>query len=309
MARVARLAQLAADADVIAKGEIDPAVLADGRAELHKAFADMYPTTTVHPSEVTPGRFQRPYISAGHAPLSAGAGSAASAVPPTSHVPHPDDFTRPLITAGHEAESPGDRGDNLDTGGTLASGASRTFYRNASREAARSAMQAMHDHISTTFPDMCPMAASKAAVPPDMAADARPVPVKPPAMGHAPGEKAAGLTRKDITMAVKSAVAQATTDMAAMYQQQIAALQAEIEDMGAQPDPAQAPLRGAVTKSAQTTDEPAPVGPTSLIEKAQAAAATELIEQVKFVSKFLNHPSPQMAEQAQAELRRLLTAS
>jgi hypothetical protein len=311
-------ATLAADAEVIVKRQIDPAVLADAHGEVHKAFTDMYPTVAVHPIDVTPGRFHRPYLSTGHAPLSAGAGAAAPTVPPSSRVIHPDDFTRPLITSGHEAGSPGDGGDNLDTGGSLASGAARVYSRNAGRAAVRSAMQAMHDHISGTFPDLCPMATSKAAVPPGMAADARPVPVVAPVMGRAPGEtvrkgrktrkdKAATLNPDAITKAVADAVRQASTDMTSHYQQQITALQAEIDNLGAQPDPNQAPMRGVLGKQAPApaVTEPAPVG---LIETAKAAAAADLIERVAFLGKFLNHPNPAQREGAEAELRKLLTS-
>jgi hypothetical protein len=33
----------------------------------------------------------------------------------------------------------------------------RRFYTNAARDSAKQAMQAMHDHIAQTFPDLCPM--------------------------------------------------------------------------------------------------------------------------------------------------------
>lgn len=314
MLEVTSLAHAALTAEELHKGDFDPAAVADGRAALHKSFADMYPNTRVALGSITPGQFQRPYISAGHAPESAPASRPAN-VPPSSRVPDPNDFDRPLITAGHEAESPGDRGDNLRTN-SVSSGSARQFYTNASKDAARMAMQAMHDHICQTFPDMCPMAASKSVMPADMGDTNTPHPVQALEVPKAPGEKAVavevkktkGLGKKKIAEIIKGAVAEATKMVSAGYENQIAALQAEIDELGAQPDPAQAPMRGvvAVRKNASTTDEPAPVERTSLVEKAQAQATAAKEEEVAFLTQFLNHPDPAMRESAEGRLRRLL---
>jgi len=306
MPLVARLAADAQSAEALTKGAVEPAMLADARALVHKAFSDLHHGAAVAMKDVTPGQFQRPYLSAGHAPLSAPSSRPAS-VPPSSHVPDPDDFDRPLITAGHEAEAPGSRGDNLDTT-SVASGSSRHFYTTASREAARSALQALHDHIQATFPDMCPMAASKSVLPPDMGDTNVPRPVQPLVTPKAPGEKSAGngpLSKKSMAKLIKSAIAEATKGISETYEQQIAALQAEINELGAQPDPAQAPMRGVVRKAAATDDEPAPVERMSLVEAAQAQAATSRDEEIAFVAKFLNHPDPAKRESAEARLRTL----
>ncbi len=322
LARVAELATVAQDAGVLAKGQVDPAALADGRAWLHKAFTDMYPDTHPTPAAVTPGQFQRPYLRAGHSPLNASGASGAANIPPASHVPDPDDFNRGLITAGHQAESPADKANNLDTGGTISSGAARTYYTNASKESARGAMQAMHDHIAATFPDMCPMATSKSVMPPDMGDTNRPTPVKPMDTAKAPGEKtteptllkaAAGLSKKDLRRIIKSALAQQAQVYKAQadtYQTQIAALKAEIDALGAQPDPAQAPLRGAVVRKATTTDTGPVVAPKrSLVEEAQAQAAADKAMQVAYLQKMADpaNPNPATREQAEAALQRLLT--
>lgn len=311
---VTSLAETVRAADEMHKGIYDPDAVADGHAALHKAFAEMYPNTRVTPGSVTPGMFQRPYISAGHAPQTAPAGRTPN-VPPSSRVPDPNDFDRPLITEGHEAESPGDRGDNLRTG-SVSSGSARRFYSNAAKTAARNAMRAMHDHISDAFPDMCPMAASKAAVPPDMRDTARPRPTRALDVPAAPGEKAAGVSvkkakglgRKQVAKIVKSAVAEATKSLHGGYETQISALQAEIDYLAGLPDPTQAPVRGVVrTKAAtSTSDGAAPVERVSLVEAAQAQAAVDREEHVAFVTKFLNHPDPAKRELAEEQLRRLL---
>jgi hypothetical protein len=316
MVRVRALAGSAEEADAIAKGMFDPAVLADGRADVHKSFADAYPSAHLTPdAPPQPGQFQRPYISAGHAPLSAGMASTAANIPPASHVPHPDQFDRPLITAGHQAEAPADRAGNLDTGGSLASGSARAFYATASKAAARVAMQAMHDHIAHTTPDMCPMAPSLAVMPPDMGNSNRPTPAAPMVIPKAPGEKTAtpaatkttGPSTKDIRRIVKSAVADAIKGVRDPYETHLAALKAEIDELGAQPDPAQAPLRGVVKRAATTGDIPAPAEKVSLIEQAQRNAADGQDEYVRHLHGLTKSDNPAVRQQAETVLDQLLT--
>lgn len=321
MQRVSELANAAQSADVLAKGLLEPAMLDDARAQVHKSFTDLYPDSGVHPmpDAVTPGKFQRPYLSAGHAPLNASAGRPSN-IPPASHVPDPDDFDRPLITAGHETESPADKGNNLDTGGSVASGASRLYYRNASREAARAAMQAMHDHIQHTHPDMCPMAASKAVMPADMGDTNRPTPVQPAATRKAPGEKTSdvdlvkghllkakpAIGKKAIARLIKSAsktaAAQAVAAVTGTYQTTIDALQAEIDELSAQPDPAQAPLRGVVRKAATNDPNPAPAAKRSLVEEAQYRAAAEQDEYLTYLATLTKSTNPGIREQAEEQM-------
>lgn len=318
------LAFLAAAADSADKlAATAGAVLGDARAQLHKAFADMHPMANPHPSgTVTPGMFQRPYLGAGHAPLNAGAGGPAVAVPPSSHTINADMFDRPLITAGHEAEPPGDRGDNAAVGSTR-SGSGRQFYTNAARNAAASAMQAMHDHIASTFPDMCPMAASKYVMPADMHDTARPTPVHLGSAAPVPGEKAydpdllkaVRAARKAARRAEKAAAATTTTTInkgagaassdyeatIAALQQQTVALQQQLDELGAQPDPAQAPLRGVVKAAA--ADTPVPVDKRSLAAEAQAVAqAQDAAQYVQYLRELSKSASPALREQAEERL-------
>jgi phage head maturation protease len=321
MGTVAVLAYLAQDADLVAKGAVDPAVMADGRAVLEKSFTDLYPTVSIKPSAPpTPGQFQRPYINAGHAPLSA-SGKRTSAVPASTHVPDPNDFQRGLITAGHEAGSPSaSKGNNLDTP-NVSSGAARTYYTNASKEAARNAMQSMHDHIATTYPDMCAMAPSRAVMPPDNGATNVPKPVTPMQVPSGPGnksavvemrklvkraEKAASIItdRPDVDEVIAKAVA--ATDakhakVAKKNQKLISALQAENDRLGAQPDPAQAPLRGVVSKAA-TSSNAAPVEKVTLLEKMQAARVADQAELVTYLQRQSRSDNPGIAEKAEKAL-------
>jgi hypothetical protein len=310
MAGVAFLAAAAHSADELAAAEYP--ILADARAGLHKAFAAMHPMANPHPAgAVTPGMFQRPYLSAGHATASAGGG--VQAVPPASHTINPDMFDRDLITAGHEAQSPGDRGDNAPAA-SVRSGAARHFYTNAARTAAETAMRAMHDHIASTFPDMCPMAASKYVMPTDMHDTARPTRVVPGGGGVAPGEKAYD---PDLVKAVKAARKAArkaeqaaaratltkteTTVPVVDYEATIAAMQRQLDELGAQPDPAQAPLRGVV--KAAVADTPVPVDKRSLAAEAQALAEAETAAQyVQYLRGLTKSATPALREQAEERL-------
>jgi hypothetical protein len=382
------VALLAAVADgMTTLAGIDPTILADASAAAHKAFTDDYPTAKLHPDTVTPGQFQRPYITAGHAAPNASHGVPNTPPPPSTPL-NPDDYHRPLITAGHEAASPSDKGNNLATS-TVRTGAGRTFYTSAAREAAKNAMGSMHDHIATTFPDMCPLAPSRPVLPADMHDKATPVPVAPLRVPAAPGEKAAtpdvekagaqryrhgwipigvgtpvvhretGRTgtvvssrktkvggvrhkvrmddklgshetfdeeslsphggpanrggkkrvRKDeLAAIVKSAVADATANISRHYEATIADLQAQVDELGSQPDPAQAPLRGVVRKAAG--GDAAPVEKRSLAAEAQQqAAALERAEQIHYLQLMSKSADPNTREHAETMLEGLLTKS
>jgi Helix-turn-helix domain len=288
-ASIAWAGVLRENAEALAKGVVDPAALADARAELAKAFLG-------HEESVpAPGDFRRDYIDAGHAPLNA-ATPRPAAIPSSAHVVHPDDFHRGLITEGHQAPSPTSSGDSLDTGGSVRSGASRTFYTNATREAARNAMAAMHDHIAATFPDMCHMAKSRPVLPPDMRATAQPTATSPAPTTRAPGE----ITKKQMARLIKSAVAEATDAVRTTYQTQLDELQAQLDELGAQPDSTQAPLRGVVRKAVDASE--------GNLDKSHAPPAAPP-DEVAFAQRFLNHPSPAMRAQAEDYLRGLLATS
>jgi hypothetical protein len=293
------------NANVIAAGRIEPALLADARAELvEKGFGP--------PPQ--PDQYQRGYIGAGHAPLSAPA-HRVPMIPPSAHTIDPDDFHRGLLTEGHEAESPSDHGDNNPTGST-ASGMARSFYATASRATAGTTMKALHDHLMDTIPGMCPMADSRPVMPPNMHATNRPHPTDPAAIAHATKAYSGGdgyynedgLTSKKVRKLITKAVTKATKT----YQQEIDILREEIDELGAQPDPTAAPIRGAVTVAkAQTTAPVAvPVERISLVEQAQQSRAADEAEYIAFLQKTVaTSDSPSMREQAQGVLANLLTKS
>ena len=133
--------------------------LAELGGELHKAFADANPGpgTFPTPAELTPTRFRRPYITAGHAAPSPQADGPNTAQIPESGGISATDYQRGYLDTGHAADSPQNKADGSMPPAPGASNSGRTFYRNTVRDNTRAAMQALHDHIAQTFPDLCAM--------------------------------------------------------------------------------------------------------------------------------------------------------
>jgi hypothetical protein len=118
--------------------------------EAHKAFRDANPGVSSFPTpgHISPERFRRGSITAGHAADSPGHEGPHTASIPSSGGIHAESFTRGPITSGHEAPSPGNTGK-------AAGMPSRTEWVPTIRENAAAAMRAMHDHVAQTFPDVC----------------------------------------------------------------------------------------------------------------------------------------------------------
>lgn len=115
------------------------------RRVLRKSFTDMYPNVRVTPATMTPGRFNRPYLAAGHpAASAAAAGSQPHAGVGFGEV-NAGQFGRGPLTAAHERPSP-------------ASGKGAGGYASATTAQAANAMRALHDHVAVTRPELCPLA-------------------------------------------------------------------------------------------------------------------------------------------------------
>jgi hypothetical protein len=345
--KAADLLLLASAADLVKAA--DPAAVADGHAFLHKSFTDMYPTEHITPSApAAPGKYQRPYISAGHASDQASHKGSAN-IPPGEHVIEPEQFQRAPITAGHEAPSPANTpGNNRVAPGSPR--AARSYYSNAARDQARTALAAMHDHIAGAFPELCSMASSKAVLPPDLGAKNVPQAITPPSQGgvttmkagqdggdgQAPVQLTATASNisfaKEIRKAVRKALresgdspaaAAGSVDAAALgvllaeqiaplterYDTQLAELRKEISELGSQPDPALAPLRGAIARAAGPA---VPVERRSLVDEARQAemqkAAAEQAAYREYVTALSRSPDPGTREKALSVLDQLSAA-
>ena len=138
----------------------NPTEVLEIRHEAHKAFKDAQigPGTAPTPTQVRAGQFKRPYLTDGHARRSMGAEGPNTADVPSGGIAA-SDFTGGYLDSGHSDESPSNKSrqprpiEYPSTTGQLQT----VDYARSARQAAKAAMDAVHDHISHTFPDLCPM--------------------------------------------------------------------------------------------------------------------------------------------------------
>ena len=282
-----------------------PGLADELRHEAFKAFRDANPGPgkAPTPSELSAERFRRPLITAGHS-----APSPGQDAPHTSPV-HPQhiaasDFGRDLITAGHAADSPdNDPGHALPMAPEVPGVPSRVDYTKMQRDNAAQAMSSMHDHIASTFPDLCPMAGpGRMGEPPS---HARPVPV---GVGGPAPHGATKAAEADPVADFEQAAATAKAARKAARKQQRELLDAiikgetSIEDaraqLGVEPDPVP------VTKAAGavTSDEVIAHVIKSAVAEAQAPLLerlgeqdTALAEQRKLLDAMADQPDPRVA--------------
>jgi ribosomal protein L37AE/L43A len=316
------LAKATADGDAVAAVELsgmvfaaqqlkaaDPAAVADARAEMHKAFADLYPNTAKPtPTDMSPGKFQRPYLSAGRAPLQA---SGTPRVPPSTHTPEPSDFQRGLITSGHQAKPPAAKGDGNNPNGYDARG----YYGPAARAAAANYMKSQHDRLVGSQPDLCPMAASASVMPPEQGAANVPHTPSMPQTYAAPGEKSQA-DNKALLKTIKKVVESNKKTYKAFAERDeatVKALNAEIEklreqldQLGSQPDPDQAPVRGVSRKSAAPEAEVAPVERRSLVDEAQQQLMNEREQEIAYATRLMKSGDPALRNRGEAWLEKLI---
>lgn len=266
---------------------MSPALIADARHDMHAAFTSVNPHPVAHPGAgvqtPSPGQFNRPYLAAGHTPPAA---TATNAVPPAIGVPTADGFYHGSPT------------DNLDTrntlariagipGGSVASGASHTYYPNASRAATAASLAALHDHIAATLPGLCPMAPTPILVAPDMGA------------AHRPNQVAG-------TDAATSMPPRGLTKQLRRLEKKMNAQQVELDRLGAMPDPAHEPLRAVLT---QPTTVPAER--LSHIEKAAQAAQLQVAaarnDEIAFATLLAQSPDHHNRAMGEQALARLIT--
>ena len=212
-------------------------------------------------------------------------------IPKSTAVPEADDFTRGNLTAGHQAPSPGDMGPNNPRG----SGASQ-YYTTSQKDMAMAAMRSMHDHIAATFMGSCPMAPSKTVMPPGMGASHAPGTMAPPSQGglnvgkaeRKAAKKAQRAQLAELEKTISDKIAATGPDPAAIQNMiaeqvsaatgplntQIASLTKMLDELGSQPDPAMAPVRGQMAKR-PAEGTATPVEKRSLIEEAREQQVTK----------------------------------
>lgn len=283
----------------------DHDMLDEIRDEAHKSFQDANPGPGSFPTpgELSPVRFNRPFITEGHATPSTDHDAPNSAHVPTSTITA-EQFTRGYVSDGHAAQSPSNKG--------------RSFYRNIQRDAARAALSAMHDHIAQTFPDLCSMHADRH---PGTAPNANPAAThvgksveEPMASTAAPEVKKSKKDKgKVITKAVsvdadliKSTVTDALTPLIAQVKMLTKALDEErvknarlaetVEELSNLPDPTVTAFKGVAAQNALKSSAPVVSTVASAAERTQAALMAALTEQAR------HSPDPSQREAAWAKL-------
>lgn len=303
----------------------DPAAVEDGRALLHKSFQQMYPTEHISPKDAPkPGSYTRPYLSSSHAAESAGDWTVN--IPESTRTPSAEDHQRGYLTAGHASPSPSDHGPNNPQGHDV-----RQYYTTSQKDMAMAAMRSMHDHISATFAGCCPMAPSTAVMPPGMGAAHAPGTMAPPSQGglnvgkeaavfdedalraaaDAVARKAAKKARKAVLAAaapavdpavIQNMVAEQLDALTGPLNDQIATLRKELDELGKQPDPAMAPVRGQMARR-PAGDAAAPVEKRSLIEEARerqtAKAVDEHANYLAYLRMQAENHDPKVRERAE----------
>jgi hypothetical protein len=215
----------------------------------------------------------------------------------------------------------------------VVTGASRANYAAASKTYAEQSMKALHDHIAATFEGtVCPMTPSASVLPPDMGARNVPATRAPLAPGGYTeattlkaknGKKARKALAADVAaaLAAKGVVADAASIASLIdaqlapvrerYEEKISELAKQVDELGAQPDPAMAPVRGQMARI-PATGAAAPVEKRSLIDEArdrEAAAvarqAADHADYIGYLERLTKSAVPAQREAAQAELDKI----
>jgi hypothetical protein len=163
--------------------EADPGVLNDYRLAAHKAFRDANPgpASAPTPGQMTPGKFNRPCLTEGHAAESPGYGPPNTSPQVATSPPNAHSFDRPPLSAGHQSPSP----SHMKASFEYPSEQGRPVQLNYAvmeKERARQALMQMHEHLSRQFPEACPMSLDAPVAQPE----SRPVPT-PAGIGKSDG--------------------------------------------------------------------------------------------------------------------------
>jgi hypothetical protein len=191
----------------------DPELLTELRYEAHKSFADANPGPGKfpQPTELHAQSFRRPYLSGGHAAPSPGQDAPNSASVPTNSLTA-NQFNRPFLQDGGAADSPSNKGEAPQPAPVPTGEPSRVYYRNGQRDNAKAAMQAMHDHIAQTFPDLCPMNGEPGGAQTTAAAN-QPVPTPGHMKAETPTETTETLLKGSQPDVIKSMMHQVTAPL------------------------------------------------------------------------------------------------
>ena len=285
-------------------------VLDDVHRESHNAFKAINPdnTSALRPGAITPGSYNRPYLSNDARPSfqqqgpNSGPGGFGSVMS--------NDFERGFLTDGRAANSPSSGSGSLTIPKPSTTGVPKSVdLTNALRANVQQAASAMHDHIAQTYPDLCAMRSTptgggaavnaagigKAAEPTTPKVKASKAKVTKAATATAPGQGAG--SGSDLLMkafgpdVIKGAMVEALAPLlarlesteTALLEQRAAnkALEVQLNKLAELPDPNVAPFRG-IAQDLINKSSGAPVGapdPSGIAARVQMMVQNELVQQ------------------------------
>jgi Caudovirus prohead protease. len=306
-----RMTQLWQHASTLKAADAD--MLDEIRDDMHKSFTDANPGpgTFPTPMELSPIRFRRPVIRDGHAvPGIDYDGPNTAPIPPSGGI-HADEFNRGYRAGGHAADSPSNKNTAVMPAPVPTGSAQRTYYRNIQRDSARSAMEAMHDHIAQTFPDLCSMTGPGTGG--EAPVGVRPVPAPVGKAAEVKDKKAKKAKEPVVAKAatldadlVKSAVVDALTPLAAQLelltkalsdeQAKNAKLAATVDELSNMADPTVTAFKGVAAPDALKSSTSVTSTVASAAERTQAVLMAALNDQAR------HSPDPSEREAAWAKL-------
>lgn len=282
------------------------------RWDAFKSFTDANqgPGSAPTPGDISPARFNRPYITAGHEAPSPGQGAPNHAPVPSNHGLDATDYNRGPLTAGQESDSP----DNSHTQSNAAAPSltgkpSRTYYTNSLRDSARAAMSALHDHIAQSFPDICSLRhapgdsggtpANVGAVSATGKSEEAPEVIKA-AVPETSEDVAKGITPDLIKSAVDSALSSVHGELAQLRKEN-KRLRKQVDQLADLPDPSVSAFRG----MAVGTDVAKALTPVQADTVAKAAHDAQLQMRAALTEQWRESPSPEQREAAWRELLKM----
>ena len=296
------------------------AEISDAHAALSKAFQDAYPDAHPTPGSVTPGQFQRPFVSTGRAPL-----TSTGAEP---HVPYVGENAAEATDFDREGNLPGRNRPAPESSGSwpAATVSAVDQITDMSRDHAMVSLRNLHDHIATAYPDICaldtstkPAAAvagfsgagietmdmsgslnhvkTSAAVPTIEKAAAD----EDVLVAEVDGGQEVLIDTEVLSSLVKTILAEQLDAKFAEMNDVIESVQADVQKMASEPDPAHAPVRGTVAVERATVTKS-----VTEADRLRQEAEEQFTQEVEYLGRMTKSGNPELRMRAQGLLEKML---
>jgi hypothetical protein len=254
----------------------DAGLLDEAMADVRKLFEDMNPGARPKPTDITPGQFKRPYVSAGRAGMRPG---KSPRIPLISHVPDPSKAAEADLTKG------------------------RTFYTNAARDEAQASLTAMHDYIAAQHPGICsmtdtdnPMITADGPVATEKLDTRQSSTLTPVSEADLASKVEQEVTKGFTPDAVQKMIADAVKAATEPLTEQLATLGKSVDEIARQPSVDAAAYRGSAVLQKVAGAAQTPAG------RGDADGGTDALQDVVRLVKRAKHPSSEVSTPAMSEL-------